>query len=80
MQRLETSVSAMFNVLIPPLTLLLAHWMLGEPLHVQVIGGLLLVVLGLVLVVWRRHHDSHERRVPQPLPQMRPQVSRAQQS
>lgn len=59
-QRLETSVSTMFNVLIPPLALLMAHWMLGEQLHAQVIGGLVLVVLGLVLVVWRRQHTSHD--------------------
>ncbi len=54
LQRLETSVGVMFNVLIPILALLMAHSLLHEPLHSQVIGGLALVVLGLVLVAWRR--------------------------
>ena len=79
-QRLETSVSTMFNVLIPPLALLLAHWLLGEPLHAQVIGGLVLVVLGLVLVVWRRHHLPREQRAAPPSLRAHGHVSRTQHS
>jgi drug/metabolite transporter (DMT)-like permease len=57
LQRIETSEGTMFNVLMPPIALLLAHWLLQEPLHANVLTGLALVVSGLVLLVWRRTHS-----------------------
>jgi drug/metabolite transporter (DMT)-like permease len=62
LQRIDTSEGAMFNVLMPPLALLMAHWLLREQLHANVIGGLALVVIGLVLIVWRRSHSTATKR------------------
>lgn len=64
LQRIETSEGAMFNVIMPPLALLLAHWQLHEPLHAQLLFGLAFVIVGLVLIVWRRSHSAVARRHP----------------
>lgn len=57
LQRIETSEGAMFNVLIPPFALLLAHCCLGEPLQSNMLGGLALVVTGLICIVWHRSYS-----------------------
>ncbi|HEY3377269.1 MAG TPA: DMT family transporter [Armatimonadota bacterium] len=62
LQRMQTSEGAMFNVLMPPLALLMAHWLLGESLRPSVLAGLALVVAGLVLIVWRRGHSPLRKR------------------
>jgi len=71
-QKLETSVTAMFNVTMPLFALFLAYFLLGEPLHPQVLSGLVLVIGGLLLIVWRRHHEE----MPQ---QRRCEIQRRQQ-
>lgn len=57
LQRIETSEGTMFNVLIPVVALVMAHFLLGEQLQARMITGMLLVVSGLVLIVWRRSHS-----------------------
>lgn len=54
LQRIQTSEGAMFNVLMPLTALFMAHWVLGEPLHANMLFGLMLVLCGLALIVWRR--------------------------
>ncbi len=61
-QRIETSESTMTNVLIPPISVLMAHGLLGEPLSSGVIAGSGLVVVGLVLLVWQRESRAPVRR------------------
>jgi len=53
-RHLQTSESTMFNVLIPVFGLLLSHWLLAERIQTHDIAGLLLVVTGLLLILWRR--------------------------
>ncbi|MHB9025195.1 MAG: DMT family transporter [Armatimonadota bacterium] len=62
LQRIDTSEGAMFNVLMPPLSLLLAHWLLREPIRPTVISGLALVVVGLILILWRRSQSAATKR------------------
>lgn len=62
LQRIETSVATMFNVLMPPFALLFASCMLDEEVHVNAIVGLVFVVSGLVLIAWRRSHSPVRRR------------------
>ena len=50
----EASDGTMFNILIPLLALLQAHWILHEPLHPGILFGLALTLSGLTLIVWRR--------------------------
>lgn len=57
LQRIETSEGTMINVLMPPIALLLAHWLLGEPLSRQLVIGLIFVISGLTLIVWRRDYS-----------------------
>ena len=59
-RHLQTSESAMFNVFIPVLALLLGHWLLAEPIHGHDIAGLLLVITGLVLII-RQRQDNRRR-------------------
>jgi len=68
MQRIETSEGAMFNVMMPITALFMAHWLLGEALHTSMLGGLTLVVMGLALIVWRRHHSPLRRQPARKLP------------
>lgn len=60
-QHLQTSESAMFNVLTPPIAMILGHWLLQEPFHARTILGLTLVIFGLLLILWRRHHHAPRR-------------------
>jgi len=62
LQRLETSEGTMFNVLLPPLAMLLAVAVLGEALQPAILLSLLLVVLGLLLILWRRSSSPLRRR------------------
>ena len=68
MQRIETSEGAMFNVMMPITALFMAHWLLGEALHSSMLGGLALVVMGLVLIIWRRHHSPLRRQQARKMP------------
>ena len=61
LQRIQTSEGAMFNLLMPLSALFMAHWVLGEPLHPNVLIGLALVISGLALIVWRRGHSPIRR-------------------
>ena len=61
LQRIATSEGAMFNVLVPPCGLLLAHLFLGEPLHANILAGLALVVTGLICILWRRGQSPLRR-------------------
>jgi drug/metabolite transporter (DMT)-like permease len=57
LQRIETSEGAMFNVLAAPVALLLAWALLGEELAARHFFGLIFIVSGLVLIIWRRTHS-----------------------
>lgn len=63
LQHIETSTASMFGVLMPLFALLLAHWLLREPLQASALVGLTLVVGGLVLISWRRSHSPLRRRI-----------------
>lgn len=54
MQRIETSEGAVFSALSPPVAIVLSFLLLGEPISSGAIIGVLLVVAGLMLTVWRR--------------------------
>jgi drug/metabolite transporter (DMT)-like permease len=54
MQRIETSEGAVFSALSPPVAILLSFLLLNEPITTGAIVGVIFVVMGLVLTVWRR--------------------------
>lgn len=62
LQRIETSEGAMFNVIMPPVALLMAWALLKETPPPMMITGLVLVLLGLACIVWRRGNSPVRRK------------------
>lgn len=52
LRRVDASVAGISECIYSPSVLLLAGWVLGEPMTPSLLGGAALVVLGLVIVAW----------------------------
>ena len=61
LQRVETSLGALINMLMPPMALFMAHFMLGEDIRATDALGLVLVIIGLAGIIWRRGHSPVAR-------------------